>query len=81
MFKAADSHPPHHTADVISLQEVKVALWIKAMNKTYFLKCIGVSVTEGLLEHLPPLGCRTLEGVSSLHGGVPAWPRGLCLHV
>lgn len=52
MFRAADSHLPHRAADEISLQEVKVALRIKAMNKTSFLKCLDVSVTEGLLEHL-----------------------------
>lgn len=31
---------------------MKAALWIKAMNKTSFLMCLDVSVTEGLLEHL-----------------------------
>lgn len=38
--------------DEISLQEMKVALRIKAMNKTSFLKCLDVSVIEGLLENL-----------------------------
>lgn len=49
------------------------------MNKTFFLKCLDVSVTEGLLEHLFLLGCRRLEGLSVkvCNGGIPACTLGL----
>lgn len=47
---------------------------MKAVNKTFFLKCLGVSVTERLLEHLFLLGCRMLEGmvVEVCDGEMPA---------
>lgn len=54
---------------------MKVALWLKAMNETFFLKCLGVFMTEGLLEHLFLLGHRMLEGilVKDCNGGMPAY--------
>lgn len=60
---------------------MKVALWIKALNKTFFLECLGVSVTEGLLEHLLLLGRRTLQGISVkvCNGGMPACTQRFCL--
>lgn len=69
-------HPPGQAADGISLQEMEVALWMKTLNKTFSLKCFGVSMTKGLLELLFSLG-RSAQGVMgtscsrgcSLHSG------------
>lgn len=69
-------HPPGQAADGISLQEMEVALWMKTLNKTFSLKCFGVSMTKGLLELLFSLG-HSAQGVMgtscsrgcSLHSG------------